>query len=165
MRTRRTIPIPRPLNPTFSPLLPTNPRRNSDYCSIWVSTKARSSSILHVFTADIATHKSRQCSASSAVQKKHIMLVDLGWNEVQKISKSRGSSCGSSCLMDEDDLLGVLRIKVKRGIGLEIRDFRSSDPYVIIRLGDQTMKTGVIDKNLNPVWNEDMTLSITNRDV
>lgn len=64
-----------------------------------------------------------------------------------------------------DDLLGLLRIRVKRGIGLAIRDFRSSDPYVVIRLGDQKLKTGIIDKNLNPVWNEEMTLSITNPDV
>lgn len=64
-----------------------------------------------------------------------------------------------------DYLLGLLRIKVKRGIGLAIRDFKSSDPYVIIKLGEQKLKTDFIARDLNPVWNEDMTLSISNPDV
>ncbi|KVI07842.1 protein C2-DOMAIN ABA-RELATED 4-like [Cynara cardunculus var. scolymus] len=63
-----------------------------------------------------------------------------------------------------DDLLGLLRIKVKRGIGLAIRDYKSSDPYVVIRLGAQKLKTGVVYKDLNPEWNEDMTLSISDPD-
>nr|XP_043634343.1 protein C2-DOMAIN ABA-RELATED 4-like [Erigeron canadensis] len=61
-----------------------------------------------------------------------------------------------------DNLLGLLRIRVKRGINLAIRDFRSSDPYCVIRMGEQRLKTHIIDRDLNPVWEEDLTLSIDN---
>ncbi len=41
----------------------------------------------------------------------------------------------SSSLMD--NLLGLLRIRVKRGVNLAVRDVRSSDPYVVIKMGKQ----------------------------
>ncbi|KAL3525523.1 hypothetical protein ACH5RR_013895 [Cinchona calisaya] len=59
-----------------------------------------------------------------------------------------------------DNLLGLLRIHVIRGVNLAVRDVRSSDPYVIVRLGKQKLKTRVVRKNVNPEWNEDLTLSI-----
>ncbi|CAH1435603.1 unnamed protein product [Lactuca virosa] len=61
-----------------------------------------------------------------------------------------------------DNLLGLLRIRIKRGIDLAIRDFKSSDPYVVVTMGDQTLKTRIIDKELNPVWEEDLTLPVEN---
>ncbi|CAL9101939.1 unnamed protein product [Musa textilis] len=36
-----------------------------------------------------------------------------------------------------DHLLGLLRVRVQRGVNLAIRDLRSSDPYVILRMGNQ----------------------------
>ncbi|MFS8019801.1 putative C2 domain-containing protein [Helianthus anomalus] len=63
-----------------------------------------------------------------------------------------------------DNLLGLLRIRIKRGIDLVIRDFRSSDPYCILKLGEQKLKTRIIYKDLNPVWDEDLTLSIESPD-
>jgi Ca2+-dependent lipid-binding protein len=33
-----------------------------------------------------------------------------------------------------------------------------SDPYVIFRIGNQKCKSKTIQKNLNPVWNENMML-------
>ncbi|KAK1410365.1 hypothetical protein QVD17_36901 [Tagetes erecta] len=57
-------------------------------------------------------------------------------------------------------LLGLLRVHIHRGVNLAIRDLRSSDPYVIIRMGKQKLKTRVVKKNLNPVWDEDLTLSV-----
>lgn len=57
--------------------------------------------------------------------------------------------------------LGLLRIKVKRGVNLAVRDVKSSDPYVIVRLGKQKLKTRIIKKSLNPEWNEDLTLYVT----
>uniref|UniRef100_A0A2N9GKT4 C2 domain-containing protein n=1 Tax=Fagus sylvatica TaxID=28930 RepID=A0A2N9GKT4_FAGSY len=55
-----------------------------------------------------------------------------------------------------------LRIHVRKGVNLAIRDSRSrsSDPYVIIQMGRQKLKTRVVKKNVNPEWNEDLTLSI-----
>lgn len=65
----------------------------------------------------------------------------------------------TSSLMD--NLLGLLRIRIKRGINLAVRDVRSSDPYVVVKLGKQKLKTRVIRKDINPVWNEDLTLSVS----
>ncbi|KAK3228286.1 hypothetical protein Dsin_008148 [Dipteronia sinensis] len=64
-----------------------------------------------------------------------------------------------------DSLLGLLRIRVKRGVNLAVRDVRSSDPYVVVKMGRQKLKTRVIKKDVNPEWNEDLTLSITDPDV
>ncbi|CAM8927711.1 unnamed protein product [Rhodiola kirilowii] len=36
-----------------------------------------------------------------------------------------------------DSVLGLLRIRVKRGINLAIRDISSSDPYVVVKMGRQ----------------------------
>jgi hypothetical protein len=34
-------------------------------------------------------------------------------------------------------LVGLLRVRVLRGVNLAIRDLRSSDPYIVIRMGKQ----------------------------
>ncbi|KAB2051483.1 hypothetical protein ES319_A12G057900v1 [Gossypium barbadense] len=59
-----------------------------------------------------------------------------------------------------ENLLGLLRIHVQRGVNLAVRDVFTSDPYVVIRMGKQKLKTRVIKKNVNPEWNDDLTLSI-----
>ncbi|XP_047953058.1 protein C2-DOMAIN ABA-RELATED 4-like [Salvia hispanica] len=59
-----------------------------------------------------------------------------------------------------DNLMGLLRIKVKRGINLAVRDVCSSDPYVVVKMAKQKLKTRVVKKDVNPEWNEDLTLSI-----
>ncbi|KAI7985716.1 Protein C2-DOMAIN ABA-RELATED 5 [Camellia lanceoleosa] len=64
-----------------------------------------------------------------------------------------------------DNLLGLLRIRVKRGINLAVRDVRSSDPYIVVKMGKQKLKTHVIRKDINPEWNEDLTLSISDPDL
>ncbi|MQL90811.1 hypothetical protein Taro_023405 [Colocasia esculenta] len=62
--------------------------------------------------------------------------------------------------MAREQMLGMLRVRVLRGVNLAVRDFRTSDPYVVLRLGSQKLKTRVIRKDLNPEWNEDLTLTI-----
>lgn len=59
-----------------------------------------------------------------------------------------------------EHLHGLLRIQVHRGVNLAKRDVLSSDPYVIVRMGKQKLKTRVVNKNVNPEWNEDLTLSV-----
>ncbi|XP_071735235.1 protein C2-DOMAIN ABA-RELATED 4-like [Rutidosis leptorrhynchoides] len=59
-----------------------------------------------------------------------------------------------------DRLLGLLSIHVQKGVNLAARDIRSSDPYIIFRIGEQTLKTGVIKKNINPVWDEVVTIAV-----
>ncbi|VFQ89177.1 unnamed protein product [Cuscuta campestris] len=60
------------------------------------------------------------------------------------------------------EFLGLLKIHVCRGINLAVRDTRSSDPYVVITMGNQKVKSPVVKDNCNPVWNVDMTLAIIN---
>ncbi|KAI3905348.1 hypothetical protein MKX01_040039 [Papaver californicum] len=57
--------------------------------------------------------------------------------------------------------VGVLKVTVVQGKQLVIRDFRTSDPYVVLKLGNQVVKTKVINSCLNPVWNEELTLNVT----
>ncbi|XP_055832516.1 protein C2-DOMAIN ABA-RELATED 7-like [Solanum dulcamara] len=58
------------------------------------------------------------------------------------------------------NILGVLKIRVCRGINLAIRDSFCSDPYVVITMGGQKAKTRVIKENCNPVWNEELSLAL-----
>ena len=34
-------------------------------------------------------------------------------------------------------LVGLVKVRVLRGVSLAIRDLRSSDPYVVVRIGKQ----------------------------
>ncbi|OAY82018.1 probable ADP-ribosylation factor GTPase-activating protein AGD11 [Ananas comosus] len=58
------------------------------------------------------------------------------------------------------EFVGLIKVNVIRGTNLAVRDMVTSDPYVILNLGHQSMKTRVIKSNLNPVWNERLMLSI-----
>lgn len=53
-----------------------------------------------------------------------------------------------------------LKLKLIRGKTLPICDARKSDPYVKLRLNDQTKLSSVMRSNLNPVWNENFTFKI-----
>lgn len=58
------------------------------------------------------------------------------------------------------EFIGLIKVNVVRGNNLTIWDVLTSDPYVILSLGHQSMKTRVIKSNLNLVWNEKLMLSI-----
>ncbi|KAE9610377.1 hypothetical protein Lal_00006779 [Lupinus albus] len=58
------------------------------------------------------------------------------------------------------EFIGMLKVKVIKGTDLAIRDMMTSDPYVILKLGQQTVQTTIIKSNLNPVWNEELMLSV-----
>ncbi|XP_022134568.1 protein C2-DOMAIN ABA-RELATED 4-like [Momordica charantia] len=74
-------------------------------------------------------------------------------------SPSSPKSGGRLSLME--NLLGLLRIRIIRGVNLAVRDVRSSDPYVVVKMGKQKLKTRVIKKDVNPEWNEDLTLTVS----
>uniref|UniRef100_A0A2P2KUF2 Uncharacterized protein MANES_09G083600 n=1 Tax=Rhizophora mucronata TaxID=61149 RepID=A0A2P2KUF2_RHIMU len=57
--------------------------------------------------------------------------------------------------------IGSIKVMIVQGKKLAIRDFKSSDPYVVVKLGNQTAKTKVINSCLNPVWNEEFCFSLT----
>ncbi|GLJ26572.1 hypothetical protein SUGI_0515130 [Cryptomeria japonica] len=59
-----------------------------------------------------------------------------------------------------ENMLGLLKVRVVKATNLAIRDLKSSDPYVVLTLGNQMVKTRVVRKNLNPVWDEELTLAI-----
>ncbi|BBG99691.1 Calcium-dependent lipid-binding family protein [Prunus dulcis] len=59
-----------------------------------------------------------------------------------------------------ENLMGLLRIHIQKGVNLAVRDMRSSDPYVVIKMGKQKLKTRVVKRNVNPEWDESLTLSV-----
>ncbi|KAL3519259.1 hypothetical protein ACH5RR_017408 [Cinchona calisaya] len=61
------------------------------------------------------------------------------------------------------EMVGQINVKVVvvHGKRLVIRDFKSSDPYVLLKLGNQTAKTKVIKSCLNPVWNEEFSFTFS----
>lgn len=38
-----------------------------------------------------------------------------------------------------ENLLGLLRVRIKRGVNLAVRDVRSSDPYLVIKMYNQVI--------------------------
>lgn len=58
-----------------------------------------------------------------------------------------------------EDIHGILKIRVIRGSNLAVRDLFSSDPYVKLRIGEHEVKTRVIKRELNPTWEEELTLA------
>ncbi|XP_027347722.1 protein C2-DOMAIN ABA-RELATED 7-like [Abrus precatorius] len=62
-----------------------------------------------------------------------------------------------------ENVLGLIKLRVKRGTNLVARDSRTSDPYVVVTMAEQKLKTGVVKDSCNPEWNEELTLYV--RDV
>jgi stromal membrane-associated protein len=61
---------------------------------------------------------------------------------------------------------GVLAIRLLDGTNLPVKDLNgSSDPYVVFKIGTQKAKSKTIKKNLNPVWNENLMLHCSIKDV
>ncbi|KAK9063682.1 hypothetical protein SSX86_017553 [Deinandra increscens subsp. villosa] len=59
-----------------------------------------------------------------------------------------------------EGVIGLLKLRVKRGINLAVRDTKTSDPYLVATLDNQKTKTKVIKGNCNPVWNDELTLTM-----
>ncbi|KAM7477983.1 hypothetical protein LguiA_026196 [Lonicera macranthoides] len=95
-------------------------------------------------------------------------LVDV--IKFEKVKRETGETMDSSLtkspqkrLTSMEGLLGLLRIRIKRGVNLAVQGIPSSgDPYVVIKMGKQKLKTCVIRNVVNPEWNEDLTLFVVN---
>merc|ERR1712137_1076569 len=74
--------------------------------------------------------------------------------------KKGSAGCGQE--QEMPPLPGFLTVRVLRGVNLVSRDATGSDPYVVLNLDNQKVKTSVIKKTVNPVWNEDLTLAVRN---
>ena len=79
------------------------------------------------------------------------------WGRKDSESKSTKKSSSMAGMVE---FVGLIKVNVVKGTNLAIRDLMTSDPYVILSLGHQSVKTRVIKNNLNPVWNESLMLSI-----
>jgi|UniRef100_A0A803Q681 hypothetical protein len=55
--------------------------------------------------------------------------------------------------------MGFFKVHIQRGVNLAVRDIVTSDPYVVLKLGKQKLKTRVIKGNVNPEWNECFNIS------
>ncbi|KAK4483551.1 hypothetical protein RD792_010751 [Penstemon davidsonii] len=108
-------------------------------------------------------------NSQHAPEKKHYEKQTTGHHRIQGLGKGfrnswrrsehkTGKKINSMAGMVE--FVGLIKVNVVRGTNLAIRDVMTSDPYVILSLGNQSMKTRVIKNNLNPVWNERLMLSI-----
>ncbi|KAK9058023.1 hypothetical protein SSX86_022863 [Deinandra increscens subsp. villosa] len=77
-----------------------------------------------------------------------------------KASLSRKTMNSTPSTKGMVEFIGVLKITVVKGTNLAVRDMLSSDPYVVLTLGNQKAQTTVRNSNLNPVWNEELMLSV-----
>ncbi|KAL2344723.1 hypothetical protein Fmac_006008 [Flemingia macrophylla] len=59
-----------------------------------------------------------------------------------------------------DSVLGLIKLRIKKGTNLKACDTSSSDPYVFVTMAEQVLKTGVVKDNCNPEWNEELTLYV-----
>lgn len=75
----------------------------------------------------------------------------------------RAPSSGSTPIQKPEHVegaIGHLKITILQGANLAVRDMLSSDPYVVLTLAEQKAQTTIQKSNLNPIWNEELMLSV-----
>ncbi|KXG29722.1 hypothetical protein SORBI_3004G081100 [Sorghum bicolor] len=90
--------------------------------------------------------------------KPSLRIVSHHPSDSGKHGGNASHSDGSKSQVGMIEFIGILNVKVIGGTNLAIRDMSSSDPYVVLTLGQQKAQTSVINGNLNPVWNEELKL-------
>ncbi|KAF7090761.1 hypothetical protein CFC21_093461 [Triticum aestivum] len=81
-------------------------------------------------------------------------------NSLNSVDNSFSSTSRKHAPEDTREFVGQLNITVVKGSGLAVRDMLTSDPYVVLSLGEQKAQTTVKASDLNPVWNEVLNLSV-----
>ncbi|XP_060178545.1 probable ADP-ribosylation factor GTPase-activating protein AGD11 isoform X1 [Lycium barbarum] len=109
-------------------------------------------------------------SCSLAIDKRHYEKQSTGHrihgighafrNSWRRKESEHRTTKKSNSMAGMVEFIGLIKVNVVRGTNLAVRDVVTSDPYVILSLGSQSVKTRVIKNNLNPVWNEKLMLSI-----
>ncbi|KAK4488106.1 hypothetical protein RD792_003852 [Penstemon davidsonii] len=92
----------------------------------------------------------------SGASKTHSLQPSLS-RKIMDSFRSSGSSQNTEGMVE---FIGLLKVKIHKGTNLAVRDMLSSDPYVVLTLGHQKVQTSVMKSNLNPVWNEELMLSV-----
>uniref|UniRef100_A0A6V7QR56 ADP-ribosylation factor GTPase-activating protein AGD12-like n=1 Tax=Ananas comosus var. bracteatus TaxID=296719 RepID=A0A6V7QR56_ANACO len=94
-----------------------------------------------------------------------IVSSKMSFRSFDSIKSSDSSFVSDTSKKDEveREFIGELKVKVIRGTNLAVRDMLSSDPYVVLTLGQQKVQTTVKKSNLNPVWNEVLKFSVPQR--
>ncbi|GAA0173099.1 hypothetical protein Leryth_026424 [Lithospermum erythrorhizon] len=66
----------------------------------------------------------------------------------------------------EPNVKGLVRIRVRRGINLAVRDLTTlSDPYIVFTMGLEKVKTHVVKDDSNPEWNADLAMHVKDPNV
>ncbi|XP_078166295.1 putative ADP-ribosylation factor GTPase-activating protein AGD13 isoform X1 [Carex rostrata] len=92
-----------------------------------------------------------------------IVSSKMSFRNYDSINSMKTSGSSFSMKKIEEDtreFVGDINVKVVKGTNLAVRDIRSSDPYVVIHLGQQKVQTTVKKSNLNPVWDEVFKLRV-----
>ncbi|KAJ0239406.1 C2 domain-containing protein [Hirschfeldia incana] len=130
---------------------------------IEIGGNASANSIYEAFIPDSfskpgpdASHDQRMRFIRSKYEHQEFLKPSLRITSV----KSPNSSSQQPHLEGMVEFIGLLKVTLKKGTNLAIRDMRTSDSYVVLTLGQQTAKSTVMKSNLNPVWNEELMLSV-----
>ncbi|KAF1814885.1 hypothetical protein P152DRAFT_236963 [Eremomyces bilateralis CBS 781.70] len=84
----------------------------------------------------------------------------LKGNNTPTANSSRSTSPKPGTMLDAKDSL-VLKVKAIKGQDLAAKDRTgTSDPYLVVTLGDARSATSTIPKTLNPEWNQDLEFPV-----
>ncbi|XP_017252476.1 probable ADP-ribosylation factor GTPase-activating protein AGD11, partial [Daucus carota subsp. sativus] len=101
---------------------------------------------------------SRSCSVEKNSNNRSYSLGYVIRNSWRKSESKSTKKSNSTVGMVE--FLGLIKVNIVKGSNLAVRDIMSSDPYVILALGNQSVKTQSVKNSLNPVWKDMIMLSI-----
>lgn len=87
-------------------------------------------------------------------------------NGSTKTSNGSGEAVPAGSVQGDHKNMGlVLRVKVLKGRNLAPKDKSgTSDPFLVLTLGDAKQATSVVSKTLNPEWNQTFELPVTTAD-
>ncbi|KAL8056689.1 hypothetical protein ABFX02_04G135600 [Erythranthe guttata] len=78
---------------------------------------------------------------------------------VKEVSEER-ENLGYDALQIQSSVFALLRISVQRGINLAARNHPKRNPYAVVRMSKQILKTRVVRETVNPEWHEDLTVAV-----
>ncbi|RID78314.1 hypothetical protein BRARA_A01157 [Brassica rapa] len=104
-----------------------------------------------------ASHDQRMRFIRSKYEHQEYLKPSL---RITSVKGPNSSSSQQPHLEGMVEFIGLLKVTLKKGTNLAVRDMRTSDAYVVLTLGQQTAQSTVMKSNLNPVWNEELMLYV-----